>query len=437
MKQKNLPTRNCSSEKFDPHLKNAEILRNFLKVPKKDDLRGKKFGRLLVIREGESLGGRTAWYCKCDCGNPDLYLVISQSLKSASTRSCGCIKKEQDRERAMDHSGIRIENYVVIKRCDGYWGDGDEKGFYECQCDCGRHFKRNVSNLFAVNSCGYCGRVKTEEITGMKFGRLTALRYAKTDQFQKRWWWFKCDCGNEETEISVSNVLKKENPTISCGCLRNEARIKSAEKRRSTLLDKMNGKRFGMLKVIGFSRDQIKFDKNGKARINILLDCVCDCGQSKECVPSALKSGRTISCGCYERGKDSYNYFLEDEQWAGGDCELYYAEVKENFHKLGISVNSDRRAPSYYNQFFYRKCTTRAIAKAVESVALRWTVKYSPKEIPGELEGWGGKTELREKMPLDEITKMLDLLFEEAEEIGWKVFWEKYLPLNLIGGVNI
>ena len=406
-------------------------------MPKKDELTGQKFGRLLVIREGERVGGRTAWYCKCDCGNPDLYLVIAQSLKNARTRSCGCIKKEQDRERAKDHSGTRIKNYVVLKRCDGYWDDGDEKEFYECLCDCGRNFRRNVSNLFRVDSCGYCGRIKTGEIAGMNFGRLTALRYSRTDRFQKRWWWFKCDCGTEETEITVSNVLKQVNPTISCGCLQNEARKKNAAKRRSTMLRQMTGKRFGMLEVIGFSSEKIYFDKNGEAHIKILLNCICDCGRSKQCDPSSLKSGRIISCGCYERGKDSYNYFLEDSEWASGDCELYYVDVKGLYDKIGISISADRRAPSHYKQFYYRKYTSRAIAKAVESVALRWTLKYLPREIPDEFEDWGGKTELREKMPTEEILEMLDILFEEAEEIGWKSFWEKYLPLNLIGGVNV
>ena len=403
-------------------------------MPAKNDLTDQKFGKLLVIKQAPHMGGRTAWYCKCDCGNPVLCTVISKSLKGGKTKSCGCIKKEQDRERATDHSGNRIENYIVIKKCDGYWEDGDEKEFYECLCDCGRNFRRSVTNLFSVNSCGYCGRIKSEEIEGMKFGRLTALRYSRKDRFQKGWWWFRCECGTEETEICVSSVLI--NKTRSCGCLQHEARIKSAARRRASLIKQMSGKSFGMLNVIDFSRENIQFSKKGIQRKIILFNCLCDCGQVKECDASALKSGRTISCGCYERGKDSYHYFLEDEEWANSKCQLYYVEVMGLMHKLGISVKADQRAPNHYTQFFYKKDTSRAIARAIEAVALRWTIKFAPQELPDELKDWGGRTELREIMPFDKTIEILDFLFDEAEELGWRSFWEKYLPLNLIPGLN-
>lgn len=62
----------------------------------KIDLTGKKFGKLTVIEQGPDLlysnTRRSAWYCKCDCGNPEKVLICSDSLRGGHTKSCGkCI----------------------------------------------------------------------------------------------------------------------------------------------------------------------------------------------------------------------------------------------------------------------------------------------------------------------------------------------------------
>jgi hypothetical protein len=57
------------------------------------------------------------------------------------------------------------------------------------------------------------------DLTGQKFGRLTAISIADLPGRIK--WLFKCDCGNEKI-ITVSELTRKTNRTESCGCLRNE-----------------------------------------------------------------------------------------------------------------------------------------------------------------------------------------------------------------------
>ena len=59
---------------------------------------GKKFGRLTVIvfrkvKSGENTSWR--WDCKCECGNIVTGLKPS-SVRSGSTKSCGCLKMEQN-----------------------------------------------------------------------------------------------------------------------------------------------------------------------------------------------------------------------------------------------------------------------------------------------------------------------------------------------------
>lgn len=63
-------------------------------VGKKLDLTGQRFGRLVVIRKsGERTNaGEVLWECKCDCG--EFSVVKSGNLRSGSTKSCGCLRKE-------------------------------------------------------------------------------------------------------------------------------------------------------------------------------------------------------------------------------------------------------------------------------------------------------------------------------------------------------
>lgn len=62
-----------------------------------DDLTGKRFCNLTVIkRDGSHIGKYNAyakWLCKCDCGNE--ISVLGMSLKNGDTTSCGCKKESK------------------------------------------------------------------------------------------------------------------------------------------------------------------------------------------------------------------------------------------------------------------------------------------------------------------------------------------------------
>ena len=55
---------------------------------KKLDLTGQRFGKLTVIRPAGNVGGRTAWLCRCDCGQEAA--VKTHHLRCGHTKSCGC-----------------------------------------------------------------------------------------------------------------------------------------------------------------------------------------------------------------------------------------------------------------------------------------------------------------------------------------------------------
>jgi len=59
-------------------------------MPKALDLTGVRFGSLVAISRRRR-PGKTAWLCWCDCGGE--VVVITDSIRSERTRSCGCLHK--------------------------------------------------------------------------------------------------------------------------------------------------------------------------------------------------------------------------------------------------------------------------------------------------------------------------------------------------------
>ena len=75
------------------------------------DLSGQRFGRLTVLRKAESINGKTAWLCKCDCGNE--CVVVRTNLKSGNTSSCGCGRNEKTKQRSLKHGKSKTRLYRI------------------------------------------------------------------------------------------------------------------------------------------------------------------------------------------------------------------------------------------------------------------------------------------------------------------------------------
>lgn len=133
----------------------------------KKDLTNQTFGRLTVLYEQpERKNGSIVWHCKCICGNE--CDVSASALTTGRTKSCGCLKKETDRQpkgNVIDLTGQKFNHLTVIKR-DGSDIRGEAK--WLCQCDCGNPNLISVlgSNLRTghTQSCG-CERMSHGEIT--------------------------------------------------------------------------------------------------------------------------------------------------------------------------------------------------------------------------------------------------------------------------------
>lgn len=64
-----------------------------------------------------------------------------------------------------------------------------------------------------------CDMGKFKDMTGNKYGRLTAIKRVHKDGFNRVCWLCKCDCGNE---LIVTSDNLRNGHTKSCGCLKEE-----------------------------------------------------------------------------------------------------------------------------------------------------------------------------------------------------------------------
>lgn len=180
------------------------------------DLTGQKFGRLTAVRPTmERKRGYVVWECHCDCGNTAF--VPSGWLLSGSLQSCGCLKRE--RVGVKNLTGQKFGKLTVVRAADQ--GQKNRYKVWECKCDCGNTVF--VESRLLVNgttkSCGCLS--KAEDLTGQKFGRLTAVRKSENQagKSKRTAWVCQCDCGNL-CQVNATNL--KSGRTRSCGCLRSE-----------------------------------------------------------------------------------------------------------------------------------------------------------------------------------------------------------------------
>ena len=106
-----------------------------------------------------------------------------------------------------------------------------------------------------------------KDLTGQKFGRLTALKYMGNSK-----WLCKCDCG---TEKIISGKHLKDGGTKSCGCISREVK-------------NLMGQKFGKLTPVKYVGE-------------LKWLCKCDCGNDYVVKSSDLNRGHVRSCGCLRK----------------------------------------------------------------------------------------------------------------------------------------
>jgi len=176
-----------------------------------EDLVGKKFGKLTVIKLLPKDGERRKWECICECGKK--CVAIASNLKRGNKKSCGCTPKAPE-----DLTNQRFGRLVALEILPK---DGLHRK-WKCRCDCG-----NITVVYAgdlksssIVSCGcyqkeLISKKRLKDLTGMRFGKLTVIEREES-LYKGAMWKCICECGNfcVTRGSSLTSGI-----TRSCGCL--------------------------------------------------------------------------------------------------------------------------------------------------------------------------------------------------------------------------
>ena len=103
-------------------------------MTQRKELKGQRFGKLLVIEEDGRIGTNVAWICKCDCGN--VTRVRANSLLTGNTTSCGCGRIDAITKHNMTGSKLFNVWRTMKERCNNknyrQYGDYGGRGISVC-----------------------------------------------------------------------------------------------------------------------------------------------------------------------------------------------------------------------------------------------------------------------------------------------------------------
>ena len=300
------------------------------------DLTGQKYNMLTVIERTEKRPG-VWWRCQCDCGNETV--VSSNSLRTGNTKSCGCLNtinrkcedlsgKKYGRLTVLRKDDVRNPSGKIkwICKCDC----GVEKSIVGADLKNGKIISCGCYNIERLNKDrkNYLennGPSFREDLTNKVFGKLTVIAFDKETTKQKHdegkqkrsYWLCRCECGNY-CSVNISDL--KSGHTTSCGCkLKEWAHILGTTYHylgaEASLIDLTNQK-FGKLTVLKRS------DKNDNNQV--WWQCTCDCGNIIEITSASLRNNRTGSCGCLKQSRGEF----EIEQYLINNNIFYQREYK-------------------------------------------------------------------------------------------------------------
>lgn len=203
----------------------------------------------------------------------------SAILEDSPSR-CG---KQPKPKMKKDITGQNINGWQVIgvhNPCINNHGEV----LWDCICPtCGKITTQTYYNLHKLNlkGCKDCkGKNAAVDISGQRFGRLTAVKYVGSNKGWGAIWECVCDCGNT---VNVKKGSLMTGGTKSCGCLNREQLL--------TPKYDLAGNQFGFLKVI----KQMKCSSKNNGT-NWLYLCE-NCGAEVIISRHSLTQGQ-MSCGC-------------------------------------------------------------------------------------------------------------------------------------------
>lgn len=168
-----------------------------------EDLTGRKFGRLTVIKRVEDYVSpkgqhHTQWLCKCECGGE--CIVRGSYLKNKNTRSCGCLDSETTAQRNREYCK-KYNKYDLTKEYGiGYTSKGEEFWFDLEDYDKIKDFCWYLDAYGYVVSC-YSGTKNSRK--GVKMHRLLLPEFEQIDHINNK--------KNDNRKINLRKVTDSQN----------------------------------------------------------------------------------------------------------------------------------------------------------------------------------------------------------------------------------
>lgn len=150
---------------------------------------------------------------------------------------------------------------------------------------------------------------RRQDLTGKRFGKLTALEYDSS----MRKWKCLCDCGQYcyKPAGQLNSGLAK-----SCGCSWHPSKVQK-------------DMRFGRLTALR--------PTNQRSARAVVWECLCDCGNTTFVRSTLLASGHSTSCGCLKQDLDKTKDFKNILTYTDGTC----IEFARNIANRRANTSSD------------------------------------------------------------------------------------------------
>ena len=271
----------------------------------KFNLIGQKFNRWTVIDEApQSVKRDSRWLCRCDCGTEKI--IIQYSLRSGTSKSCGCYSAELSKERFSKFEKILTKEFLEKEYVGNRKSTREIAKIIGCTSKCvWNHLRQHNINQ----------RSRRYDIIGKQFGKLVVLSMSPNHNYRSRAsrWICKCDCGNEK-EISGQKLITHR--VKSCGCL---ARTSSNFSGHGSL----SGKYWGHTQK-GARERNLEFSITIKQAWDMFQKQNGKCALSG--LPIEIKRC-SVHTASLDRIDSSAGYTLDNIQWVHKDVQ----KLKNNF----------------------------------------------------------------------------------------------------------
>lgn len=77
-----------------------------------EDLTGKQFGKLLVVKKVRKHNRNIYWECVCECGNVVITPTTALKKPRVYVKSCGCCKEIDTSSIGNDKNAIKLPDYI-------------------------------------------------------------------------------------------------------------------------------------------------------------------------------------------------------------------------------------------------------------------------------------------------------------------------------------